>query len=456
MKIFKSLIVAYLLFTSIDSFCQESETFLNNGINKFGKSDFAGALTDYSKFIEICKTTNDGINESKGHYMRGLTYMQLKNYTAASDDLLQGYPYNHGDDFYVNVAECYYRLNDFSALTEIVQKGISKTQDPQTKAKLYKFSGLSLYDNGAKTEACEFFKLSMDLGNTESKKHFTEYCQTDKKSKYYDEIAYNTMLSNSTKQYPELTQMEDGSRFKGSIINYKMEGKGTLEMQDGTIYEGDFHLGIFDGNGILKFANGESYTGQFVNGIKTGTGEYIFKNGSSYKGNWLNDQYNGQGIFKDINSGTYTGKFQKNEPQGQFSIKFNDGGSYDGVFKGWKKNGYGTATFTNGDIYIGDFVNDAFQGQGKYVAEAGWFYEGAFIEGVFAQQGKMVMADGKTWYSGSFENGKYDGSGEFHFADGQYYKGMFKNGQKNGIGTLYNSNGNAEKTGNWVDDNFVK
>ncbi|MBK7138511.1 MAG: hypothetical protein IPH74_05555 [Bacteroidetes bacterium] len=66
------------------------------------------------------------------------------------------------------------------------------------------------------------------------------------------------------------------------------------------------------------------------------------------------------------------------------------------------------------------------------------------------------MNDGKTWYEGSFSEGKYEGAGIFHFADGRYYKGAFKNGQKNGIGTLYDTNGKAIKTGNWIDDNFVK
>lgn len=456
MRFYNILIVVFLLLMPVIGFSQVDETYLSSAIEKLNKNDVKGSIGDYTKFIVVCKTANDGINEAKGHYLRGLAHMQLQNYQEASDDFLQGFPFNHGDDFYTNITECFFNLNNLQGMIEMADKGLSKSNNPQTKGKLYKFSGLALYNSDAKEEACDFFKLAKDLGNIEATGYFSKYCEVEKNSKYYDEKVYNQLVKENSKTLTNFEKMDDGTFYKGGILNGMKEGAGSWKLSNGAIYEGEFSKDLFDGKGKLVLANGEWYLGEYEKGKKTGNGEYYFKNGSSYKGEWLNDQYNGQGVFKDINSGVFTGRFQKNEPQGVFQISFNDGSNYSGILKGWTKNGYGTATLANGDVYIGDFVNDVFQGQGKYVASSGWFYEGSFINGLFSEQGKMVMNDGKTWYEGSFSEGKYEGAGIFHFADGRYYKGAFKNGQKNGIGTLYDTNGKAIKTGNWIDDNFVK
>ena len=82
---------------------------------------------------------------------------------------------------------------------------------------------------------------------------------------------------------------EDGSTYKGEILEGKMEGKGAFvsaKNQDNQIlkYNGDFKNGKFDGVGILKFYNGDNYNGDFFEGVMHGKGKLEYKNGSVYEG----------------------------------------------------------------------------------------------------------------------------------------------------------------------------
>ena len=54
----------------------------------------------------------------------------------------------------------------------------------------------------------------------------------------------------------------------------------------------------------------------------------------------------------------------------------------------------------------------------KYGGKA--IYRGDFTANLFHGEGKLVWSNGDS-YDGSFENGNYDGMGEFKWANPKYY-----------------------------------
>lgn len=447
---------AFILFFSffINVSGQGGEEFLNSGIKKSNAGDYSGSVADYTKYIAICQSLKDGANEAKGHWMRGIAYKQLGDYLKATDDFLQGFPYKHDDEFYVNMVECYYKLKDYGSLTEMLQKGMQASENPDTRGKLFKYSGLSLYDSGQKQDGCDAFKASKEKGNLEGGNLFKEYCQCDPNSVYFDKIVYADYIAKNSKQIVDFERLEDGTLYKGSLVNGKKNGTGTWKRSDGSMYTGAFSENQPNGFGTYTFSNGSTYTGNFVNGFREGKGKMVFTNGSSYDGEWKNDQINGQGVYNMSNVGKFTGTFVNNEPNGNFIINYDNGDIYQGTLKGWAKNGRGIATFASGDQYTGDYVNDQFQGQGKYVSSEGWMYEGSFISNNFNGKGKMVMADGHSWYEGDFANGKFEGQGVLQELNG-YYKGSFKAGKRHGKGIQYDNNGKVVKDGTWNEGTFL-
>ena len=83
--------------------------------------------------------------------------------------------------------------------------------------------------------------------------------------------------------------MSDGSTFTGSLIDGKMEGKGTYKLpppDEQCEYQGDFKDDRLDGNGVFKEKDGRIYEGQFKEGKKHGFGIYTWKNSIRYEGFW--------------------------------------------------------------------------------------------------------------------------------------------------------------------------
>ena len=70
---------------------------------------------------------------------------------------------------------------------------------------------------------------------------------------------------------------DDGSTYKGEVVNDSMEGKGVFKSSKNQanqqlIYSGEFIKGKFNGKGILEFYNGDKYIGDFINGLMHGKG----------------------------------------------------------------------------------------------------------------------------------------------------------------------------------------
>jgi hypothetical protein len=76
--------------------------------------------------------------------------------------------------------------------------------------------------------------------------------------------------SADSPQTNQITQIwDDGTKYVGSIINGKREGKGTIIWPDGTRYVGHFKDDLRDGAGTMILPDGTIYNGYFVKGELT-------------------------------------------------------------------------------------------------------------------------------------------------------------------------------------------
>ena len=89
---------------------------------------------------------------------------------------------------------------------------------------------------------------------------------------------------------------EDGSYYKGELINGLRNGKGIDYYKNGKIgYDGDFVNDKYEGNGKYIFENGEYYIGEWSNGQRHGKGAMYLNNGYiKYAGIFINGTYEGE------------------------------------------------------------------------------------------------------------------------------------------------------------------
>jgi len=74
---------------------------------------------------------------------------------------------------------------------------------------------------------------------------------------------------DSTQKEPVTQIWDDGTKYVGSIINGRREGKGTIIWPDGTRYVGHFKDDLRDGAGTMILPDGTIYNGYFVKGELT-------------------------------------------------------------------------------------------------------------------------------------------------------------------------------------------
>lgn len=137
----------------------------------------------------------------------------------------------------------------------------------------------------------------------------------------------------------------NGDVFKGSFVNDKRRGHGTITFngsnQDGGEYVGEWLDDKMHGSGTRRYRNGDMYAGTFVAGKRQGEGRFYFANGDLYCGKWNNNQMHGQGNYY-----------------------FSSGVRFEGIFLFNKRNGKGKTQGTTGSIDIFQYINDERVGQG--------------------------------------------------------------------------------------------
>ena len=105
--------------------------------------------------------------------------------------------------------------------------------------------------------------------------------------------------SDILKEEKKSLSFRDGSIYRGSIINGKMNGQGYMQWSDGSSYKGDFRESRMNGKGILSWPNGDIYSGFFNDGKMEGVGRLRWKNGKTFYGLFENNRRTNQGIIEE-------------------------------------------------------------------------------------------------------------------------------------------------------------
>ena len=262
--------------------------------------------------------------------------------------------------------------------------------------------------------------------------------------------------------------LPDGGRYRGEIIDGRLQGEGRIDYANGMYYQGQFKDGLFEGHGTWHGASGETYTGEFRQGLFEGQGELVYGNGTryegsfkqgrmhgeghlqqggmSYRGEFRDNLYHGIGTLELPDGSRHQGRFVRGEPQGE-GLRSSAEGQFSGTFRKGRLHGEGSYRGEDGETYSGGFRNDQFHGKGRFQSAEGDVWSGYFVDGELTGQGEYRGSDG-SHYAGKFRYWRFHGIGKLKLADGSVYQGNFANGQYAGKGTLTSANGQQTR-GTW-------
>ena len=269
--------------------------------------------------------------------------------------------------------------------------------------------------------------------------------------------------------------LPDGGRYRGEVVDGRLQGEGRLDYANGAYYQGQFKDGLFEGPGTWQGAGGERYTGQFHLGLFHGQGELVYADGTryqggfkqgrmhgeghlqqggvSYRGEFRDDRYHGLGTLEWPDGSRYQGRFVRGEPEGE-GLRSNAEGQFSGTFKNGMLQGEGSYQGEDGERYSGGFRNDQFHGKGRYQSGEGEVWSGHFANGELTGKGEYRGSDGRH-YQGDFRRWRFHGQGKLSLADGSVYQGQFANGQYAGEGTLTALDGSRTQ-GTWRDGELIR
>ena len=269
--------------------------------------------------------------------------------------------------------------------------------------------------------------------------------------------------------------LPDGGRYRGEVIDGRLQGEGRIDYANGTYYQGRFKDGLLEGPGEWHGANGERYKGEFHLGLFEGQGEFVYgegtryqggfkqgnmhgeghlqQGGASYRGEFRDDRYHGLGTLEWPDGSSYQGRFVRGEPQGE-GVRKNAEGQFSGTFKNGMLQGEGSYQGEDGERYSGGFRNDMFHGKGRYQDGEGEVWSGRFEDGGLAGKGEFRGADGRH-YEGEFRYWLFHGQGKLSLADGSVYQGQFANGQYAGAGELTALDG-SRTSGTWRSGELIR
>lgn len=269
--------------------------------------------------------------------------------------------------------------------------------------------------------------------------------------------------------------LPDGGRYRGEVVDGRLQGEGRLDYANGAHYEGHFKDGLFEGAGTWQGAGGERYTGQFHIGLFHGQGELAYADGTryqggfkqgrmhgeghlqqggvSYRGEFRDDRYHGLGTLEWPDGSRYQGRFVRGEPEGE-GLRSNAEGQFSGTFKNGMLQGEGSYQGEDGEHYSGGFRNDLFHGKGRYQSGEGEVWSGHFANGELTGKGEFRGSDGRH-YQGDFRRWRFHGQGKLSLADGSVYQGQFANGQYDGEGALTTLDGGRSQ-GTWRDGELIR
>lgn len=228
----------------------------------------------------------------------------------------------------------------------------------------------------------------------------------------------------------------------------------TLSIQyvDGTIFTGTGDITSGECSGKMDFPNGDSYDGEFSGNSRFGKGTYIWTSGDKYVGSWVDDAMQGSGKYYFANGSYASGEFNKNallkgtyyleNDFGTYSfgvdnynpvsvaMVLKDGTEYNGAVSNGKLTGSTQIKYSNGDSYSGNVLDGRKNGSGQYTWASGASFDGSWKEDQMNGNGTYYYPKTETGYklTGSFSNGKPEGSCHYYTSANKSYKTDWVNG----------------------------
>jgi len=212
-------------------------------------------------------------------------------------------------------------------------------------------------------------------------------------------------------------------------------GKGKLSFKTGFTFVGDFVHGRMHGVGRMEWqSSGLVYEGGFTHNEITGRGTYWWPNGSCYVGDVKGGKRHGRGVFVTGDRGVVLPSSCK-EGQGEqitsgdevpepllFAYKAQE--EHPNGMEHGEEEGHGEDGGEEG-------------ADGLVVAQSNARYDGEWENGLPHGYGELVFdAARNIRYEGQFVEGRREGGGHMHYADGSVYAGDWKADVKCGRGVM--------------------
>ncbi|EMM6202439.1 caspase family protein [Pseudomonas aeruginosa] len=135
---------------------------------------------------------------------------------------------------------------------------------------------------------------------------------------------------------PADARLPDGARYRGELVDGRLEGQGRLDYDNGAWYTGRFEHGLLHGHGTWQGADGSRYSGGFAAGLFDGQGRLAMADGSVYQGGFRQGLFDGEGSLEQ--QGTrYRGGFRKGLYSGQGTLDRADGSREQGLWADGKR-----------------------------------------------------------------------------------------------------------------------
>lgn len=144
------------------------DAILFRGMAKSQLNNTNGAIADFSKVLEL---KNDKVD---AYFERANTYFTMKKYDEALTDYNKAISLNPNAKLYSNRGNVKFQLKDYSGSVSDNDKAI--VLDPQN-SDIYFNRGISKYYLNKKTDACNDFSKSAELGNQKAKATLLKYCR---------------------------------------------------------------------------------------------------------------------------------------------------------------------------------------------------------------------------------------------------------------------------------------
>ena len=148
-----------MLAVSENVYARDSAFFYNRGSDKAEKGDHDGAISDYTRAIEIDPQNDDAF------FNRGNSKVELKDYYGAISDYTRAIEIRPADDAYFNRGKAKSDLKDYKGSILDFSKAIEI--NPQY-ANAFKNRSISKENIGDIKGACEDAKKSVSFGDTAS------------------------------------------------------------------------------------------------------------------------------------------------------------------------------------------------------------------------------------------------------------------------------------------------